>query len=298
MTLIDLKQVGDTLVLHVRKDGHSLSAYSLAATLIAFADAAKAANDQVNLGYEIEVVVEALSDGSFKATLRAVYRQLENLFTKQALQSIVFSILATYIYEQTLAPDSDVKVIINTDEVVIEQNDKKIVVPRTVYDATQRVRKVTRFQEKVGQAVDAILKDESVTGISLDTGTEKDKELPPIERPDLERIALPPNEDDISQVIEEIADLQIIRAILEKSRRRWEFSWKGFRIPAPILHEQFYKEFAEHNIVIAPGDTLRARLRIYQNRDPSNNVFVNEQYEIIEVIEHIPAKKHQQQKLE
>ena len=297
MTVIDLKQIDDTLVLHVRKDGHSINAYALASTLIALADAAKAANEQINPGYEIEVMVEALSDGSFKATLRAFYKKLDNLFSKQTLYAIVFGVMSNYVYEHTLAPDRDVKVSVHTDEVTIVQGDKTIIVPRNVYDATQRVRSTSQFQEKVGQAVDALLKDENVVGVSFDAGPEEKKELPPIERSDLERIALPPEEKDCNQTIEEIADLQIIRAILEKSRRRWEFSWKGFRFPAPILHDKFYKDFSDHNIVIGPGDTLKARLRIYQIRDPSNDIFINERYEVVEVLDHIPAKRHRQQHL-
>lgn len=297
MTLINLKQIGDTMVLHVRKDGHALNAYALAATLVSLADAAKAANEQINPGYDIEVMVEALSDGSFKATLRAIYKRLDNLFGKQALYAIVFGVMSNYIYEHTLAPDMDVKVTVNTDEVVIVQGDKTMVVPRNVYDATQRVRCASQFQEKVGQAVDSLLKDEGVVGVSIDSGPDKEDELPPIDRSGLERIALPPDEKDSTQVVEEIAELQIIRAILEKSRRRWEFSWKGFRFPAPILHDNFYKDFSDHNIVIGPGDTLKARLRIYQTRDPSNGIYINARYEVLEVIQHIPARRHRQQHL-
>jgi len=97
--------------------------------------------------------------------------------------------------------------------------------------------------------------------------------------------------------VDEIADLQIIRAILEKSRRRWEFSWKGFRISAPILHNQFYSEFTSHRITIAPGDTLNARLRIYQRRDLGTGVMINDKYEVLEILDHHQAPKLTQQEL-
>lgn len=297
MTTINLNQDGDTLVLHIRKEGHTINAYSLASTLVSIADAAKAANAEINPGYDIEVVVEALSDGSVKATLKAVYRSLGNLFSKNAVQAIVLGVLTNYIYENTLAPSKDISIIVNTDEVIIQQNDRTIIVPRTIYDATQKVKGVEQVQKKVGQAVDALLQDEEITGLSIDPDSSKDKEREPITREELEAIAIPPDDTDNSRAIEEVAELQIIRAILEKSRRRWEFSWKGFRIPAPILHEDFYKQFSAHKIVIGPGDTLKARLRIYQSRDPANDVFVNERYEVVEVLEHISARKHHQQEL-
>src|SRR5438132_243641 len=47
---------------------------------------------------------------------------------------------------------------------------------------------------------------------------------------------------DEREIIEN-TEVQIIRAILEKSRRRWEFVWRGIRISAPIADERFYAEF-------------------------------------------------------
>jgi len=139
MSEIDLRSVGDTIVLHMRKQQHSINAYTLATTLVALADAAKEANSQINPGYEIEVVVETLADGGFKAKVRGVYKTAENIFSSQALQTIVLAVIASYIYEQTLAPDQSVKVIVNTGEVIIEQGDKRIIVPRVVYEAEQQV---------------------------------------------------------------------------------------------------------------------------------------------------------------
>jgi hypothetical protein len=291
MVEIDLRSVGDTIVLHLHKQHNSINAYLFASTLVALADAAKEANEQINPGYEIEVLVEALADGSFRAIIHAIYHQIGNLFSKQNLQAIILALISSYIYEKTLAPDKSVRVIVQSDEVVIQQEDTKIIVPRQIYDAEKMVRTSTRFTEKIGEAFDAILKDSEITSVSLDPDVFTEKQYLPITREAMERIAVPPKDDDEDQVIEEIAHLQIIRAILEKSRRRWEFSWKGFRIPAPILDDKFYNDFISHRIVIAPGDRLEARLRISQHRDPSTGVYMNDNYEVIEVLKHESSKK-------
>ena len=298
MTEIDLRPIGDTIVLHIRKEGHSINAYLLAATLVALADAAKEANERVNPGYEIEVVVEALSDGSIKAVLRTIYRSLGNLFSKEALNAIILGIVATYIYEHALAPDKTVSVIVNSGEVIVEQENTKVIIPREVYEAEQKVKASSRFQDKVGEAFDTMLKDPSITSISLDPDTSFDKESPPIPREVMEHIALPPKEGKETQVVDEVADLQIIRAILEKSKRRWEFSWRGFRIPAPILDDKFHKDFISHQIVIAPGDKLKVRLRIYQRKDPGTGIYVNDRYEIIQVMQHETAKRYVQTEIQ
>lgn len=291
MTEIDLRPIGDTIVLHLRKDQHNINAYALATTLISLADAAKEANDRINPGYSIEVVVEALSDGSFKAKVRVLYQSLENLFSKENIKAIVLSIIAAYIYEKTLVPDKSISVIVNSDEVVIEQEDKKIIVPRQVHEAEQQVKTSTRFQEKIGRAFDAILKDPEITGMSIEPDDDCENPPPPIKRKDIEQFAFQSPINDDRHVVEEQAELQIVRAILEKGRRRWEFSWRGFRIPAPILDERFYQNFISHRITIAPGDKLKVRLRIYQILEPATGVYMNDGYEVVEVIKHEPAFK-------
>ena len=281
---IDLRLIGDTIVLHLRKQQESINVYTLATTLVALADAAKEANSQINPGYSVQVVVETLSDGSFKAKIRAIYKSAENLFSSRALQTIVLAVIANFVYEHTLDPDATVNVTVNTDEVIIEQQNNRIVVPRIVYDAEQRVSHSTRFREKIGQAFESILKDPEIDSVSIDPDETSEKEFPPISKEACEYIALPPKDED-KQVKEEIADLYIIRAILEESRRRWEFSWQGFRIAAPILDAKFYEDFRSHRFTIAPGDVLEARLRIYQTRDPATGIMINDRYEVLEVLE-------------
>jgi len=88
-----------------------------------------------------------------------------------------------------------------------------------------------------------------------------------------------------------------MRAILERSRRRWEFVWRGVRISAPVLDERFYADFAAHKITIAPGDALEVRLKIRQRKDPSTGIMLNDAngYEVVEVLKHLP--RHRQSDL-
>ncbi|HPH40690.1 MAG TPA: hypothetical protein PK274_10775 [Candidatus Fermentibacter daniensis] len=58
MPEIDLRVIGDTIILHLRKEHCVINAYAFATALVALADAAKNANNQINPGYEIEVLVE------------------------------------------------------------------------------------------------------------------------------------------------------------------------------------------------------------------------------------------------
>src|ERR1700722_4901604 len=113
-----LSEAGDAFVIHFDTEGERINAYTLASALVGIADAAKAANATLNFGYDVEIVVEAIGPGGFRAILRAVYQETRNLFSGEAARTIVLSIVATFIYEQAFAPNKEIKVEVRTDEVI------------------------------------------------------------------------------------------------------------------------------------------------------------------------------------
>ena len=290
---VSVREFEESFVVHFGSHFERINAYTLASTLVALADAAKAANAAVNPGFEVEVVVEALGPGSFKAKIRALYESASNLFTAQDAKAIVLSVIASYIFQVAFAPDP-VAVVVKTDEVLIQQGDKTIVVPREVHEAVQEVRKSPDFQESIGRAFAAVEKDPDISSVGI--GPSFDAASPEIEIP-RERFAAiasasAQTNEDAREIIE-ITDLQIMRAILERSRRRWEFVWRGVRIGAPVLDDRFYAEFAAHKIRIAPGDALEVRLKIRQRRDPNSGIMLNDPngYEVLEVLKHLPRHR-------
>ncbi|GAL31217.1 hypothetical protein JCM19239_6602 [Vibrio variabilis] len=88
--------------------------------------------------------------------------------------------------------------------------------------------------------------------------------------------------------VNEVAELQIKRAILERSKRKWEFIWRGIKISAPVSDQQFYDDFFAHKITVAPGDSLDAILTISQVRDEDTGIYTNSKYEVKTVHRHIP----------
>jgi hypothetical protein len=291
MNVIDVGQFEETFVIHFGSEFKRINAYTLATSLVSIADAAKEANASVNPGYEVEVVVEALGPGSFKAKIKTIYHGIGNLFSAQDLKSIALSIIAAYIYQQAFAPDINVNAKVDEKSVIIEQSDKTIIIPKTVHEALKQVEKSEKFRKSVGQAFVAAKKDEKVTSIGI--SKKFDDEKPPVEIPRdmFHRVSTPEEVESPTRQIEEYANLRILRAILERSKRRWEFVWQGVKIAAPVLCNKFYDDFFEHKITIAPGDLLKVRMKIYQVRMPDVGVYTNEKYEVVEVIEHVPKLK-------
>jgi len=109
-----------------------------------------------------------------------------------------------------------------------------------------------------------------------------------ISRENLQLMDLITPEGPDTRVVHEQCELQIVKAILERSHRKWEFMWRGVKISAAISDDNFYKRFFAHEITIAPGDSLKVRLAIRQQRDPTTAIYSNISYEVVEVIDHIP----------
>ena len=297
MSTVTIGDIENTFVIHFGSEYHRINAYTLASALVGFADAAKAANATINPGYEIEVVVEALTEGSFKATIRAVYNETKNIFSSEPVKAITYSVIGAFIYQHTLAPDQTINIQTTDTEVVIEQGDTKIIVPREVHEAIQEVDKSPKFRKGISDAMRAIEADPEVTYIGFSGDTETKQPTLPVPR---ERFALLTTEfdkpEENNRELIELTDLQIMRAILERSNKMWQFGWNGIRISAPISDSAFYDKFFSHRITIAPGDILRVKLKIRQVLNKDLGIYLNDSYEVLEVVDHI--ERNQQMLLE
>lgn len=69
MRVVEIAQFENSVVIHFDTDDTRINPCTLASTLVGLADAAKAANATLNAGCEIEIIVEALGPGSFRALI-------------------------------------------------------------------------------------------------------------------------------------------------------------------------------------------------------------------------------------
>lgn len=291
MSTIHIQQEVDRFVLYFDTPRAEINAYALASSLVNLSDAIREANSIVNPGYRVEVVVEALTAGSFTATVRTVFNKIGNLFSSEAAKAIIYGIIATHIYETVIKTDVPPKITVTEESVIVESGKNKIIVPKTVYEAKKQLDKSDAFRSSVGKMFASASSDETVRGIGI--GQQIDKEKPPIyvPRDSFSGFDVNDNKDENSREIIETATLIISRAILERGNRKWEFYWRGVKISAPVLDNSFYTRFFDHEITIAPGDALNVALRILQEKKPDSGIYVNKKYEVIEVIEHIPRMK-------
>lgn len=288
MQVVDIREYEEEFVLHFGGERKKINAYTLASSLVSLADAIKEANSIINPGYEVEVLVEAFGEGSFRAKVKTAYKGLQNLFNSNRLEAIAIGIITSFIYQHTLAPDTDVKVIIDDTQVIIQQGDKQIIVPKTVYEAQKEVEKSEKFRKSVSKTFEAVEKDKSITSFGFTKNIDDETPDILIPRKYFSLLSQPTELDEPQREIQEVAELQIKRAILERTKRKWEFIWRGIKISAPVLCQSFYNDFFSHKITVAPGDSLEAVLKIYQSRDEDTGIYTNSKYEVILVNKHIP----------
>ncbi|MDP1774383.1 MAG: hypothetical protein Q8L15_19120 [Methylobacter sp.] len=291
MKIVDISKFEDSVVLYFDTSNTRINAYTLASILVSIADAAKAANSSINAGHDIEIVVEAVGEGSFKAKISAVYSESKNIFSSQIVAGVIIGLLSNYIYERVFSLDESIKVEINSDEVIIEKGDERIVVPRNVYDATREAEKNPKFVQSIERTFQAIEKDSDIKGFGFAESMDSGKPKVILSREAIILASGEVVEAEGVRVIPEIVELQILKAILERGKRKWEFMWRGIKISAPITSQSFYTEFFNHDITIAPGDSLKVKLEIKQVRNEDTGIYVNKSYEVVEVYNHIPRLK-------
>lgn len=269
-----------------------INAYTLASSLVSIADTVKAANSIINPGYEVEVVVEAFGEGSFKAKVRAIYTGIaSDVFSANNLKAIAFSVVASYVYQHTLAPDQVFNIIVNTDEVIMEQGENRVIVPREVHDYVKEVEKSEKFIKSLGKAFEALERDKDIESLGFISKIDDETPIISVPRQRFTLLSSPSTLEDNQRSVYEVADLYILRAILERGNRKWEFVWRGIKISAPVFDEKFYDDFFAHRITIAPGDSIEVKLKIYQTRDDDTGIYTNSRYEVIEVLRHVPRLK-------
>ena len=291
MQVVNIIEFEEEFVLYFGGKPNRINAYTLASSLVSVADAVKSANSLINPGYNVEVVVEAFGEGSFKVRVRTLYNGAKNLFSKDSLKAITLSVIAAYVYQHTLSPDVEINVIVNTDEVIIEQGDKKIIIPREVHDAVKEVEKSEKFRQSIGKTFETIEKDKNIESFGITPKMEDETPLISIPRSKFYLLSDLPEIEENQRFVIEVAELNILRAILERGTRKWEFVWRGIKISAPVLDDNFFSDFFAHKITIAPGDSIEVNLKIYQTKDEDIGIFTNSKYEVIEVIKHIPRMK-------
>ena len=260
----------DRIVVHFGGQTNAVDAQTFALSLLGFIATAKAVNASVNPGQEIEILIEADGHGSYRALLRKVHKGVGGFFS-EASKAILWGIIATIIYDHALKKD-EMKVTINTTEVIIVQGHDRLVVPRQVYDAAQNAKKDPEVQKGLDRTFAPLEANPNVTDFGLTQKSTDSKPAVQIPRESfrlfVKQVGLTPAVPEAERVQTQKAQILIKKAWLTQQKRKWAFEWNGVPFSAPIMDEDFRKKIASRDYLIGAGDALDVEITFKQHFNP------------------------------
>jgi hypothetical protein len=298
MGTVDLRELrNDQIVIHFGGAVRSVDAYTFGNSLLSFADTIRAVNAVINPEQNIEVRLEPVGPGSFRALIKSMRKGLGGFFSRSA-EGILFGVIATLLVEYGIKPDAKMTVTFNTDEVIIEKNGDRIIVPREVYERMGDVKKNPEVQKHVRRTFEVIEDDPAIDNFGLTPSIDDPEPLVQIPREEFPRLASLPIEtvlQDTERTREraERARLVILKAWFTRGNRKWLFEWNGVPLSAPIKDETFWDRLENREILIGQGDALDVEISYRQEYEASIGVFVNDpgSFKITRVFGAIPRQR-------
>lgn len=281
----------DGFVIYFGGKPNEVDTYTFANALVAFSDAFREINAQVNPGYALELRLEAVAEGSFKAKLKEIPKSLKGAL-KFGAQNLILPIFVSYLYGEVINPDKTI-VTVNDDEVVIQKGHDRIIVPRGAYDRAKALPNKGAVAAHLARAISAVDDDKNVSSLGVYKDFDTDK--PPailIERADFADVrAVASRVGGRTRTVSERATITILKAVMAKSQRKWEFVWNGVKISAAIGDPVFLADLLARKYLIGSGDGLEVTLEIEQEWDDTANVWLNTGYRVAHVENYVEGVK-------
>lgn len=284
---------GDTVVVHFGGSFQSIDAHTFANSLIAFADTAYAINETIDPGQEIQILLEANGPGSYRALIRRLKKGYGGILSR-AVEAVFWGIAANIIYDAAFKDNpTPPQIIVNSSEVVIQYGNDRVIVPRAVHDAVDNAKKNLAVKRGVERTFQSLQADERIIEFGLTARIDDPQPLLRIPRtlfPSILADTPIVPETTTGRVKTEKARLLILKAWLNRSKRKWSFEWNGVPISAPIVDTDFLERLHRREHLIGVGDALDVEIVFKQNFDPALGIYVNDanSFLIKTVIRHIP----------
>ncbi|MFN3889404.1 MAG: hypothetical protein ACK4MV_03330 [Beijerinckiaceae bacterium] len=285
----------DFVVLHFGGPRSEIEADTLANVLKSFSLLSYSVVEIIDPESIVDFVVVSDGSGSYRILIRRIRRRLGGFLTRGA-ETVFWSVVATILFNATIGTPEKPNIIINSNEVIIEHEGKKYIVPRNVHNDASNASKAPKVQDALTQTFDALAADKKVTDFGLTPKMSDKKPLIQIPRSEfpvstLDVIATEPTH--IVRVQSRRATLVIRKAWLNGSKRKWSFEWNGVPISARIADLEFVGLIANRGYLLGSGDALDVDLMFKQVFDPAIGVYVNDVNSFIvtrvyRVIENLP----------
>ncbi len=287
MGTVDLRKLdGDQIVIHFGGNLTSVDAYTFANSLISFADTIRAVNEIINPGQSIEVRLDAVGPGSFRAVIKRVRKGLGGLFSS-APSSVFWMIVGAMIIDPYFDPESIIE--IGDNAVIIHRGGDRIIITRDAFDQFQNVKDNPKVRRGVRQTFEAIERDESIENFGLTPNLEDEEPLLQIPREDFGRLSQLPEivgDESKRRPQKNRAVIIVLKPWVDASKHKWSFEWNGVPMSAYVKDEGFIERVKNHEIRFGNGDALDITIEYFQDYDENLDVWINDTQSYLVTIVH------------
>jgi hypothetical protein len=281
----------------IESSGHAVKTSTYVQSLISLSTVLREVNYQLGTGHNIEINIVAENKGSFEAVLQLLdISKLDQLFNKnniEILAAVVGTSVGLIQLKRYLAKADPENVIIQADTVEIRdaKNEVLFKTQRRTYDLYSSNQAIS---DAIAEQFKRLEQDVDIKGFEI-ASSESSTIIPRAEFKDLTAPYQAASSD--AEVTEVAAKLVILKVVFENRQRKWDFIYNGVKISAHVTDKQFWEEITAGK-QFSQGDELVATLKIRREFDESVATYLNRDYEITNVRQHLPRQYKQQTTLD
>jgi hypothetical protein len=243
MADIDLRFAPENeFALHFGGRPGEVDAFTFSNALIALSEAIQEINRQINPDFSIEIAIDGVGAGCFRAKLKTTPKSIAGLFKHRYAQSILIGLLTTFIGREIWPPDQ-IRIVVNDDSYIVQQGNDRIVLPKEFQEAERKVTNKPAIAKHVARTFEVLHEDASVTDFGFAMHLHDAKPFSLVPRAHFAVLAAGDGEegpDDSRETHDERTKVTVLKAIFERGARKWQFVWNGVKISAPIRSESFF----------------------------------------------------------
>jgi hypothetical protein len=292
---VALESSDEEILLYFKVAGEGLDAQTFANSLLAFDELYRAINAIANPGQEIEVDFIRSDVGSIRAVIRIFKKDTQNLL-HSPVSLLILPILIAIVVTKVMS--EPISISVKDDSYVVQQGEERIVLPRSSAHVVKRVDNDPVVRHTIRKFFGIVESDRNVSAVDFRLPQMPDAPIIPVGKDQFATLrTLPePETSTLPKIKEELYSrvvVVVLTAVLEKSKRKWQFLWGGHKIAADIRDDSFFAKLANHEYEFGQGDSLTVDLIAQQELNELVGAYENKSFYIAKVYKHSKGPKQE-----
>lgn len=280
---------------------HEIDAEVLIESLVNYSIVTQEVSVYLSPDSKVNIKIKAAQRGSFELLIDIIADAGNTLFTPQNIayaSGIVTVVGGLYKFKQWLSKNGAPEKIEhneNDNTVKIKNNRGEIEINQTVFNIYQTSEAAREGLKKTFAKLKDAQEIDNLEIIDQDTS----EAIFRADKDDFEPMSSDVGEPEQRKqtIVKRDQELNLFKIVF-KEGHKWEFFYQNNRIYASVNDLEYVKKVTKGEIAFRSGDRIIADLEIVQVYHDAAGVFVNDEYHITKVKEHIPRSGATQKPLE